>query len=113
MQVEKMLGAELLGLARRMQGIRQQEEAGSQSRSFFRGLLRSLGAEHAGLPSTIRVAADKYAARREILQDCDCILQASAIAFAVARSRRAVGPILAVGEIAAQHDEASIRKRVR
>ena len=108
-----MLGAELLGLSRRMQGIRQQEQAGSQFRSFFRGFLCSLGAEHAGLPPAVGVASEKYVAAREILDDRGCVLQACAVAFAVARSRRAVGAILTVGEIAAQHDEAGLGKSFR
>jgi len=106
-KMEKVLRAKLIGLSRRMQRIRQQEEAGSQSRSFVRGFLRNLGTEHAGLPSAVGVAAEKYAAGREILDYRDCILQAGTIAFAVAWCRRSVGSILTVGEIAAQHHETS------
>jgi hypothetical protein len=57
---EKMLGAKLLGLARRVQRIGKQEQAGSQiSRSLVRIFFRKLGAEHAGLASAVGVAAEK------------------------------------------------------
>jgi hypothetical protein len=50
-QVGQVLRALLLGLSRRMERIREQEKAANK--------LRFLGAEHAGLTSAIRVAAEK------------------------------------------------------
>ncbi len=59
------------------------------------------------------MSAQKNAASREILQYRNCILQAGAISFGIAWPGRAVGPILTVGKIAAQHDETRVSKRVR
>jgi hypothetical protein len=51
LQFGKVLGAELIGLARRMQRIGKQEQAIRHA-----GFVR---AQHGGLPSTVRLPADK------------------------------------------------------
>src|SRR5580704_5914046 len=53
-QVEEVLRAKLVRLAGRVQRIRKQEQSG--------GFFGRFGAEHAGLPSAVRVAADEHPA---------------------------------------------------
>jgi hypothetical protein len=52
------------------------------------------------------VATEKDAAGDILAQNRNCIAQARAIAFRIARKRRAGTPLLAKGEIAAQDDVA-------
>src|SRR5258708_3243708 len=100
-----MLGAELVWFAGRGQRIRQQQETSGLSRLFW--------AEHAGLPSTVGEAAEKDTARGYDFDGCDCILQSGAIALGFTRSRRAVGSILTVRQIATQDQGAGFGKSFR
>jgi len=95
-----MLGALLLGLARRMQRVGEQEEGGN-----WLGVFCGLGAEHAGLASAIGVAAEEEAAGNYFFQGGERVLQAGAVAGGVAGAGRAEGSRLAIGEIAAQDGE--------
>ena len=59
------------------------------------------------------MTTEKNAAGSEIPERRNRILQAGAITLGLARPRRTEGSILTVGEIAAQHDEASSSKSFR
>ena len=126
-QVWEMLRPLLLGPARRMQRIGQQQ----QSRNQVWGVMGKLGAEHAGLASAIGVSAEIDVSRRfaafvprrvirvptlsrqrtpgwGIHHSPECgnrVLQAGAVARGVARSRWPEGSRLAKGKIAAEHAE--------
>ena len=97
-QIRQMLNAKLLRLARRMQRIGKQQQSGHQ--------LRLRGAKHRRLPPAIGVAAQKNSARHILAQSRNRIAQTRAIAFRIARKRRAGSPLLAKGQIAAQNDVA-------
>jgi len=84
-----MLDAKLFRFTRRMQGIRKQKESGNK--------IGFGGAEHRGLTSTVGVAAQKDPASHIFTQNCNRIAQARAIAFRIARKRRAGAPRLAEG----------------
>jgi len=103
-----MLGAELIWLARGMQRIREQKQAGGSLWSF----LRKLGAKHTRLASAIGMAREKYAAG-QILDRRERIGKSGAIAFGVPGAGRTVGPILAEGQIAAQHKESRLCEGLR
>src|ERR1700726_3193668 len=105
LQIEKMLGAKLIGLARRMKRVRKQQQAG--------GLVRLLGAEHACLPSTVRVATKINASGCQTPNGCNYIPQSRAIAFRFPRPRRTKGTVLTEWKIAAQHAESRASKGFR
>jgi len=109
-----MLGAELVGLSRRMQRVRQQEQTrgwfGDLLRGFSRSFFSQFGAEHACLPSAVGVATEEDATGHEISEYGECIVQAGAITLGVTRPRRTIGPVLTIGEIAAQHDKPASAK---
>jgi hypothetical protein len=99
-----MLNAKLFGLARRVQGVRKQEE--SRYQRWFGGT------EYCGLASTVGVATEKNPACRSFPQNGDRIPQTRTIAFRVARRKRRSGPpLLAEGQIAAQNHVAMSGKR--
>jgi hypothetical protein len=56
------------------------------------------------------VAAENDPTRDILAQNRNCIAQAHAIAFRIARKRRAGAPLLAKGQIAAQNDVATYGK---
>src|SRR5258708_1609315 len=93
-----MLDAELFRFTRRMQRVRKQKESGNK--------LGLGGTEHRGLSSTVGVAAEKDPTRDILTQNCYCVAQAGAIAFRIARKRRARAPLLPEGQITAQDDVA-------
>ncbi|HKM46966.1 MAG TPA: hypothetical protein VJX69_05235 [Terriglobales bacterium] len=93
-----MLDAELFRLTRRVQRVRKQEESGDQ--------LWFGGAEYRRLAATVGVAAEKDPARGTFTQYCNRVVKSGAIAFRIARKRRARAPFLAEGQIAAQDDVA-------
>lgn len=97
-QVGKMLRALLLGAARRMERVGEQQEG--------RGQVWLLGAEHAGLASAIGVASEVDAAGQHCSHLCDCVLQACAVADGVAGAGRAKRTRLAKWQIAAEDGEA-------
>src|SRR5580704_7359000 len=110
MQVEKMLRAELLRLAGRMQRVREQQQTSGLRRRCFRCLFSKLSAEHAGLSSAIRVAAKKEAAANQMLDRHQRIAKSGAVALGIARSRWAVRAILPIRKITPQNDKPSFRK---
>src|ERR1039457_294381 len=90
--------AKLVPFARRMQRVRKQQKSGHK--------LWFGGAENRRLAPTVGVAAEKDPAR-DILTKCsDRVAKARAIAFRIARKRRAGAPLLAEGQIAAQNEVA-------
>src|ERR1700674_1073285 len=93
-----MLDTELFRFTRWMQGVRKQKESGNK--------IGFGGAEHRCLASTVRMAAQKDLAGNILTQSCNCVAQAGAIAFRIARKRRSSSPLLAEGQIAAQNDVA-------
>src|SRR5579871_921053 len=101
-QVREMLRALLLGTARGMQRIREQEQAGGEI-GFF-------GAEHAGLTSPIRMAANAYPSRDHFSDGGHCVFQTGAVACGVAGAGRPEGSYLAKREIAAEHCETGLRE---
>src|SRR5258708_7923382 len=93
-----MLDTELFGFTRWMQRIRKQKESGHKI---------GFGcAEHRGLASTVGVAGEKDSAGDIFAQNCYCVAQARAIAFRIARKRRAGAPLLTEGQITAQNNVA-------
>jgi len=101
-QTREMLSARLLRSARRMQRIREQEQACDQL-WFFR-------AEHARLSASVGMPSKKYATGNCSFHRGDGILQTGAVAGGVAQSRRAVRAGLAVREIATQNGESRASK---
>ena len=102
MQILKMRRAQLLGLIRRMQRIRQQQQRVGNRRIF--------GYKHARLPAAVRMAAQEHANRLALGYLADGLHrapQSRAILCAVAK-RRAVRTRLAERQIAAQHHDAGI-----
>ena len=97
-QVGQMLDAKLFRFTRWMQRVRKQKESGHK---IWVG-----GAEHCRLAPTVGVAAQKDPARDALTQNCNRIAQACAIAFRIARKRRACAPLLAERQIAAQDNVA-------
>src|ERR1017187_7009700 len=92
-QVGQVLNAKLFPFARRMQRVRKQQKSGHK--------LWFGGAENRRLAPTVGVAAEKDPAR-DILTKCsDRVAKARAIAFRIARKRRAGAPPLAGGARAA------------
>ena len=93
-----MRGAELKRLARRMQRVRQQQQAG--------GDVGLIGGEHGGLASAVRVAAEEDLAGNFGPQDRNGALNAFSIARRHGRERRAVWTQLAEGQVKAEHQKA-------
>src|SRR5437660_3859658 len=109
-----MLRALLLGTARGMERVGEQQETGNQVWFF--------GAEHAGLASAVGMAAEKNAGlfllvrakiptslrvrekwgAQTVFQRSDRVFQAGTIAGGVAGAGWAEGSCLAVGQIAAE-----------
>ena len=97
LQFREVLNSWLIGLARSMQGIGQQDQAIGQVRRF--------GAQHGGLASTVTLAAEEDTARAEVARCGDGVSEALAIACGVAGARGAVGAGVAEREIASQDVE--------
>ena len=93
-QVGQMLDSKLFSFTRWMQRVRKQQESGNK--------IGFGGAEHRRLSSAVGVSAEKDSTRDIFAQSRKCIAQARAIAFCVARKRRASSPLLAEGQIAAE-----------
>ena len=93
-----MLRALLLGAARGMQRVGEQEEG--------RGQVRLLGAEHASLTAAIGVASEVDAAGQHCSYLCDGVLQARTVDGGVAGAGRAKRTRLAKWQIAAEDGEA-------
>jgi hypothetical protein len=93
-----MLGALLLGLARGMERVGEQEERGDQVWLF--------STEHAGLASAIGMTAQEEAAGNHSSYGGEGVLQTGAVARGVTGAGWAEGPGLAIGKIAAQDGEA-------
>lgn len=92
-----MLRALLLGTARGMQRVGEQEQG-------F-GCLGLFGTEHAGLTSAVGVAAEKNLADGYFLHRFNGIPEAGAVAGGVARAGRAKRSCLTIGQIAAENGE--------
>lgn len=101
-QIGQVLRALLLGLTRRMQRVRKQQQASGEFRLF--------GTEHARLASTIGMAAEEDAARDLFSKGGNSVLQAGAIARGVARTGRSPGADLSKREIAAEDGESRGRE---
>ena len=93
-QVGQVLGPVLLGLARRMQRIRKQQ----QPRYEF----RFCRAQQRGLAATERNPTEKNSPGGRFANDRNCIPQARAIALGIARERRAMPPLLPERQVTAQ-----------
>lgn len=102
-QTWQMLRALLLGFARRVQGIGEQQQS--------RGNFRIFGAQHARLAAAIRVAAEKNMAWNFLPERGDRILQSFAVVRGIARPGGSPGSRLPKGQIAAQHGESRGAKR--
>ena len=96
-QVGEVLGALLLGLARGMERVGEQEQRGDQARLF--------GAEHAGLASAVGVTAEKNFARHQLFHRGNRVLQPGAIAGGVAGAGGTEGSHLPIREITTQNGE--------
>jgi hypothetical protein len=98
-QGREVRGARRIGLVRRMKRVGQQHETVHN--------LRVLGCQHACLPSAVRVTAEENSRvlRRYLFDRLDGVSQPVAVRGGVSAIRRTVGPLLAVWQIAAQHDE--------
>ena len=97
-----MRRAQLAGAARRMQRVRQEKQA-------FGGAGIGRG-QHAGLPSAVRVAAEKHAACDNLAQKRRRLPQAFPIGGRAAGRWRAARTRLPVRQIAAEHGESGFRK---
>lgn len=97
-QVWEMLRALLLGAARRMQRVGEQQEGGGEVWLF--------GAEHARLAPAIGVASEEDATGRELFYSSDCSGETGTVAGGVSGAGRAEGPHLTKGQVTAQHGEA-------
>jgi|SRR5215467_5772247 len=111
-QIREMLRSLLLGTARWMEGVGKQQKPCRQI-GFF-------SAEHAGLPSAVRVATDKYSVKQVLQVACgkipthkfancgDRILKAGPVVGSVGGTRGTERARLAKGEIATQHRESGV-----
>ena len=99
LQPRQMLHSQLRRLARRMQGIRQQQQSCHQ--------VRLPGAQHRRLPPAVRMPAQENSSTAQFPQSRDCISEPVTIAFRVSRPRRTVGTRLSKWQIAAQHGKAN------
>ena len=93
-----MLGALLFWFARRVQGIREQQQGGNECGIF--------GAEHAGLATAVRVSSEKKTSGDHFSQLRDRVFQAGAVADSVAGTGWAEWPRLPERQVAAKHGEA-------
>jgi len=93
-----MLRALLLGLARRMQRVGQQEQTGDEA-----GLL---GTEHAGLTASVGVTAEINLPGIRLLHRFNGVLEAGPVSGCVAGAGRSPGAGLPVRQVAAQDLEA-------
>jgi len=98
MQVGKMLGSLLFGLARRMQRVRKQQQGRDECGIF--------SAEHAGLATAVGVASEKETSGDHSSLLRDRVFQAGAVAGGVAGTGRAEWPRLPVRQVAAEHGKA-------
>src|SRR5260370_26788398 len=92
-----MLSTHLVGLARRMQRVGEQQQTRDKFRLF--------GTEHAGLASAVGVSAEGNASGYYFLHRGDGVAQAGTITGRIARAGRSVSPQLAIREVAAQDCE--------
>ena len=104
MNLRQMLRAKLVGPARRMQRIRQQEQSVCK-------LL--LGEKHARLPSAIALPTDKHLSRDKLPHRPDCVLQPLAITSSISGPWWAIMPGLPKRQITAQHDKNRASKGFR
>ncbi len=93
----EMRGAEPLRPFRRVQGIREEQERV--------GGFRGLGREHGGLPAAIGVAAEHQATRGLPTQCRRRAPEPGAVVLGSGGAGRAGGPLLAKGQVAAEHGE--------
>lgn len=94
-QLTKMLRAELVRLARRVERIGEQQKHFRNGRIFRR--------QNCGLACAVRVARENQRTRRDLARGFHGALEAFAIALRRAPLRRPCGALLTIGEIAAQH----------
>src|SRR5579863_3809294 len=96
-----MLNAKLLRLARRMEWIREQQQARNQ--------LGLLGAEHGGLASAIGVSAQKNSASK-LADRVHTVAESFAIAGSISGAGWAESAALTEGQVAAQHEKSCVGK---
>src|SRR5437868_15030276 len=94
-KVWKMLCAKLIGFARRMQRIGEQQQPGDKVWIFR--------AEHCGLAAAIGVSAEKDLSWDNSSQRRHGIVQSCAVALGISGERRSSVTLLAEGQIAAQN----------
>src|SRR5947209_5498076 len=102
-ELRKMHRAQLLRLSRRMQWVREQQKSRSKLRFFSR--------QERSLPSAVRMPAEKDAPGSSPANDLYGAAESRAISSGHRRKRRAEWARLAEREIAAQNQQACIRKR--
>ena len=98
LQIWKVLGSELLWLGRRMQRIRQQQQAVHQSRCFR--------AQHGRLAPAVGMSTQENAARDHPTHRGHSVLQAFAVARCIPGPWRPKAPHLPKRQIAPQDDKA-------
>src|SRR5215510_114077 len=101
----KMAGAQLVGLARRMQRIGEQQQSVRQFR-----MLRN---QHRGLAAPVGVSAGKYSSGSFWLKQLDCPANSLPVTLRHSRKRRTKRTRLSKRQIATQYGEAGFCKRRR